>query len=407
MRALRVVTLALAAATLVSAQTSSPPGRMEVRALWVTRGTLNTPAAVADMVKAAIGGGFNTLIVQVRGRGDAYYRSGLEPRAADLGARPDFDPLAETIQRARPAGLRVHAWIAVNLVSSAVELPTSRRHMIHRHPEWLMVPRALADDLARVDVRSADYVRRLARWTRGRPNDVEGLYASPIHPDAATHAVAVSSDIVSQYAVNGLHLDYVRFPNEEFDYSRGAIAEFKRSVDPDLSPAERDRLASLERTDALAYTTFFPERWVAFRQTRLTELVARIGSAVRAIKPDVTLSAAVFPESAYARGGKLQDWPSWLQQSLIDALCPMAYTQDVALFERQIADAQSIAGEVPVWAGVGAYRLSTTATLAHIAAARRQKADGVVLFSYDALVSPPNSAFTLTQLGRAAFGGAR
>ncbi len=85
----------------------------------------------------------------------------------------------------------------------------------------------------------------------------------------------------------------------------------------------------------------------------------------------------------------------------------MAYTQDVALFERQIADAQSIAGEVPVWAGVGAYRLSTTATLAHIAAARRQKAGGVILFSYDALVSPPNSAATLTQLGRAAFGGSR
>ena len=85
----------------------------------------------------------------------------------------------------------------------------------------------------------------------------------------------------------------------------------------------------------------------------------------------------------------------------------MAYTQDVSLFERQIADAQSIAGEVPVWAGVGAYRLSTTATLAHIAAARRQKAGGVILFSYDALVSPPNSAATLTQLGRAAFGGAR
>ena len=359
------------------------------------------------MVRAAIGGGFNTLIVQVRGRGDAYYRSGLEPRAADLAARPDFDPLAETIQRARPAGLQSPC---VDRGESGLE----RRRAAHVAAARDQSPSRVADGAAGargrsrgVDVRSADYVRRLARWTRGRPSDVEGLYASPIHPGAATHAVAVSSDIVSQYAVNGLHLDYVRFPNEDFDYSRGAIAEFKRSIDPDLSPAERDRLASLERADALAYPAFFPERWVTFRQTRLTELVARIRSAVRAIKPDVTLSAAVFPESAHARGGKLQDWPSWLQQSLIDALCPMAYTQDVSLFERQIADAQSIAGEVPVWAGVGAYRLSTTATLAHIAAARRQKAGGVVLFSYDALVSPPNSAATLTQLGRAAFGGAR
>ena len=75
----------------------------------------------------------------------------------------------------------------------------------------------------------------------------------------------------------------------------------------------------------------------------------------------------------------------------------------LGVFEKQIVAARDLAGERPVWAGIGAYRLSAAATLQHIAAARRLDAAGVVLFSYEALTSPPNSATSLAELGRAAF----
>ena len=173
---LRVVAVALALvialatpklATFVAASEGRVPSK-EVRALWVTRATLSSPAAIAQMVRAAQNGGFNTLIVQVRGRGDAYYTSALAPRASELASRPDFDPLAETIAVAARAGLRVHAWIVVNLVSSAVELPASREHVVYRQPDWLMVPRELAAEMLATDPRSPQYVGRLARWTRAR-----------------------------------------------------------------------------------------------------------------------------------------------------------------------------------------------------------------------------------------------
>src|SRR3982751_5111455 len=66
----------------------------QTRALWVTRTTRTSPDAIRQMVAAAQAGGFNTLLVQVRGRGDAYYASTLEPRAPELAGKPDFDPLA-------------------------------------------------------------------------------------------------------------------------------------------------------------------------------------------------------------------------------------------------------------------------------------------------------------------------
>ena len=175
----------IAAATLLAAVSMSAepttiavqpgPEAREIRALWVTRATLAAPGGIARMIRAAQDGGFNTLIVQVRGRGDAYYRSSLEPRAAELATRPDVDSLSETLTRARAAGIAVHAWVAVNLVASAVEIPTSPQHLVHRQPDWLMVPRQLARELYNADPKSPAYLRRLARWTRSRRDDVEGL----------------------------------------------------------------------------------------------------------------------------------------------------------------------------------------------------------------------------------------
>ncbi|MGE3277179.1 MAG: glycoside hydrolase family 10 protein [Vicinamibacterales bacterium] len=376
----------------------------EVRALWVTRYSLTSPAAVTNLVQSAATSGFNTLIVQVRGRGDAYYSGGLEPRAADLAAYPGFDPLAETLRQAHAAGLRVHAWIATNLVSSAFELPASREHIIYRNPEWLMVPRDLAAELRAVDPRSPAYVGRIARWTRAHSTAVEGLYVSPIHAAAAEHLALVLRDLVTRYPVDGVHLDYVRYPNETFDYSAGALAAFRAAVAPDLTEEERRAADARERLDPAAYANLYPERWAAFRRSRLTALVMRLRTVIKAARPDAAVSAAVLPDATEAAERKLQDWRTWLDQSLIDVLCPMAYTEDIVLFSQQVAAVRDLAAGTPVWAGVGAYRLSPTATVRHVEAARRLRTEGVILFSYDALVSPPNSAATLAEVGRAAFG---
>src|SRR6185436_21134213 len=86
----------------------------ETRALWVQRGSLASPQSIATLVKSAREHGFNTLLVQVRGRGDAYYLGGIEPRAAELlRQRDDFDPLATVVETGHAAGLRIHAWINV------------------------------------------------------------------------------------------------------------------------------------------------------------------------------------------------------------------------------------------------------------------------------------------------------
>src|SRR5262245_33217119 len=100
------------AGLLLAGPTPRAAERDEVRALWVTRASLPSPRSVSTLVQTARASGFNTLLVQVRGRGDAYFESALEPRADLLTGQPaSFDPLETLIVRARAEGLRVHAWV--------------------------------------------------------------------------------------------------------------------------------------------------------------------------------------------------------------------------------------------------------------------------------------------------------
>jgi len=142
----------------------------------------------------------------------------------------------------------------------------------------------------------------------------------------------------------------------------------------------------------------FPQRWQEFRRARLTALLTRIRATVKARRPQAMLSAAVFPDAHDATNRRFQDWSGWLESGLLDAICPMAYTTDRALFRSQIATVELLAGNRPVWAGIGAYQLPAASTVENILAARQLGAEGIILFSYDNL-----DASYVTSVARGAF----
>ena len=381
------------------------PTNSETRALWVLRSSLTTPQSITSLVNSARMYGFNTLFVQVRGRGDAYYLGGIEPRASELLRQPDnFDPLATVLETGHAAGLRIHAWINVNLVSSAAELPAAREHLIYRHPSWLMVPRDIGQQMAAIEPDSPGYVGTLARWTRAHNTEIEGLYTSPIVPEAADYTESIVRDLVRRYAIDGIHFDYARYPNDRFDYSRGAIREFRNTVRSKLPETSRRLLDAQEPDDLFAYPDGLPDEWRSFRLARMTALMKRLHATVKRERPAATVSLAVAPDPRDARQLKLQDWGAWLDAGLADAVCPMAYTTESNRFAELIAAAREAAGARPVWAGIGAYRLSPKETVDNIQTARRLGAAGVVLFSYDSLTSPQQATQDyLSVVGRAAF----
>lgn len=397
--------IALLGATLALAFTmgeSSVAAPDEIRALWVQRATLNSSESITRMISTASSNGFNTIFVQIRGRGDAYFNSGVEERASSLTGTPEnFDPLGETIAQARSVGLSVHAWVVVNLVSSATDLPASPDHVIYQHPNWLMVPRALAPELMKINFSNPEYLGLLTRWTRANAEKVEGLYLSPMNPDALTYTTQVVEDLVTLYDVDGVHLDYVRYPNNNFDYSKYALERFKSEVRSTISPDERARVDKLESIDPFAYPENFPNQWKQMRMAQLTALVARLSNAIHRIRPSALVSVAVIPDYTDALENTLQDWRTWVDNGFIDSLCPMAYTIDAEVFATQIKEIRALTPGSRLWAGIGAYRLSPRQTLENINTAKELGANGIILFSYDNLAGPSNDSNYLAVIGRA------
>ena len=319
---LRVVRLPmiLCVAILIVAGNSSQSlsaANEPLRTFWTARASLESPDAVRRAVSAAAAGSFDTVMVPVTLVADAFQV---------------FDGAREMINEARARGLRVHAWIEVTLVAANGELPPSREHVLYQHPEWLMVPRELAAEMLKVDVRTPGYLGRLTRWARANPTRVDGLYVSPLALDAANYLVAAVTAAAKRYQVDGVFLDAVRFPGVDFDYSRHAMEIFRADTRPQLSVEERARLDEVEAIDPFGYAEEFPERWRAFRQSRLTSLVSRLRRALSEISQTLVVSAGVPSDPSSALAESFQDWTNWMQTGLVDGVGRRSGTSGTIVF---------------------------------------------------------------------------
>jgi len=367
--------------------TPRPTPRPETRALWVKRTTIVSPEAVRALVMRAKENGFTDLVVQVRGRGDAYYDSRIEPRSEDLAGQPaSFDPLALTIDEAHRLGIKVHAWINIYLVANIESLPRSKDHLIYKHPEWVMVPRGVAAELYDTPPDRGDYLNRILEFSRANRGELEGLFASPAHAGVKENLFNIWMEIATRYEVDGLHFDYVRYPNPQYDYSRNSIDRFRDEMEKKLPDEERETLADRSRNDPLFYATKFPEAYAQFQRDQVTDLVARIYKGVKKVKPNAIISAAVFANEEDAARSRFQDWKEWLRMGCLDVVCPMAYTPDTETFRRQLLVAMNVASGKRVWGGIGAYKQTAESAIEKIQVTRDLDAQGFILFSYDSSI---------------------
>jgi uncharacterized lipoprotein YddW (UPF0748 family) len=371
-------------------QTPTPraarPLPAEVRALWVVRTTLNHPDSVKAMVQRAHDAGFNTLIVQVRGRGDAFYDARWEPRSSSIVAKQGYDPLALTIKEAHRRGMTVHAWLNTHLLANMDALPTDAQHIYNARPDLLAVPYPLARELYKMDPADPQYRAKIIEYSKTARDRVEGVYMSAAAPETKEHIYSLWMDVLDKYDVDGLNFDYVRYPAPDYEYSRHSLDRFRRWLEPLLAEDVCARFAELAASDPLVHVDSFPAQYDQFRRVQVTELVERIYHGVKKRAPHVLVSADVFANATDAYDKRFQDWQDWLRRGFLDVAALMAYTTETPAFREQIRVAVAAAGPEHVWAGIGAFRNTVESTLEKVAVARELGAKGIVLFSYDSAV---------------------
>jgi len=271
------------------------------RAMWVSAQALESSEGIRRALAATVAAGVPVVVA-----------------SAPLYPEPGPDRFLELVQQAHEHQLLVFASIDIDRATPAGEVPASRQHVVYQHPEWLMVPRALAAELLPLDTRSPEYVGRLARWSRG--HGIDGVYLSPVPNDAPAYVAALVSSALKRYPVDGIQLEAARYPADDFDYGRQSIDAFRQTTRPSLSSAERARVDSDELLDPFAYPNAFPDAWRRFRQTQLTRLVQAVRDATTSATPGIPVVAGVSGSIETDLQNHFQDWRAWIEEHLIDGV---------------------------------------------------------------------------------------
>lgn len=358
--------------------TDRPLAQPEVRAIWLDRGTIvraGSRRGLATIFDRLSEAGINTVFVETVNAGYPIYPSRVAPRQNPLIRR--WDPLAAAVDLAHERDMEVHAWVWVFAAgnqrhNTIVGLPQSYPGpILEAHPDW------------------ANYDHRGEPIPLGQNKP----FLDPANPAVRSYLLRLYEEIVTQYDVDGLQLDYIRYPFQDpsarrsYGYGTASRQRFQQitGVDPvTISPSDR----------ALW------ERWTEFRTEQVNSFVADVAAQMRSLRPDIVLSAAVFPMSEHERLQKLQQhWEVWAREGDVDMIVPMSYAMDTNRLQRMTAPwlVNADLGSVLVVPGIQLLDLPEPAALDQIQALRDMPAGGYALFAVEHLNDNLSGIFSRTQ----------
>jgi uncharacterized lipoprotein YddW (UPF0748 family) len=352
--------------SLVLPADSTEAATPQLRAFWVDafHEGIKTPEQTRRLMADVQRAGANALFVQVRRRADSYYRDTIEPMASD--AQPGYDPLADVIGQAHARGVQVHAWVVTLPAWKDGYNQPNRSHVWYQHgPDKAGWDNWFTRD---IDGRAGECAAA---------NDC-GYFLDPGHPAVAQYTVNALMHLSQRYNLDGLHLDYIRYPSPRYGYNPASLARFQAATGRSDKPAPED------------------PQWMQWRRDQVTKLVKRIYLNLNAVKPRMTLSVAAIAWGAGPQNDDfsnsspfkrtLQDWNGWLNAGYVDFVVPMVYDkedggQQQGWYDSWVNYVRNHHGRRAAAIGVGVWLNNADQNLAQI---RRGASAGIgtVLYSY-------------------------
>jgi uncharacterized lipoprotein YddW (UPF0748 family) len=318
----------------------SVPG--EFRAIWCHSAFGPQGMSWDEAIKALADNGFTAVLPNMLWGGTAFYESTVLPVAPEV--RQKGDQIAACLAACKKYGVQCHVW-KVN---------------------WNMSGRAPREFVERM--------KKEGRTQVGFDGKPEAAWLCPSHPENQKLEIDSMVEVATKYDVDGIHFDYIRYPDEGRCYCAGCRERFEKVVGARIAnwPADVRRVEALRA------------KWLDFRRENITRVVAAVSDQVRKTRPKVKISAAVFPNWAVDRDRIGQDWKLWCDRGYLDFVCPMDYTPQTAAFENLVITQLPLAGKVPCYPGIGlsTWNPPTDAckVIDQITAARRAGCKGFTIF---------------------------
>ncbi|MCH5374107.1 MAG: family 10 glycosylhydrolase, partial [Planctomycetes bacterium] len=309
----------------------------ECRAFWNHSGTGAYEGDWDRTARELAAAGFNMILPNMLWGGRAHYPSDILPRS-DTYTRAG-DQIAQCVAASHKVGLEVHVW-KVNFNLSGA-------------------PR--------------EFVQRIHREQRNQVS-VDGQahdWLCPSHPRNFALELESMLEVARKYPVDGLHFDYIRYPGRDKCYCDGCRQRFEADLGQKVADWPKD-----------CYSGAFKDQYADWRCDQITRLVRAVHEQARTIRPGIKISAAVFGAYPDCRVSVAQDWPEWIKAGYLDFVCPMDYTQSDETFISLVSNQlRLVNGRIPVYPGIGQWRLTDDRTAGQIYYARHLGAGGFTIFN--------------------------
>jgi uncharacterized lipoprotein YddW (UPF0748 family) len=350
----------------------------EIRAIWLDRGTIvraRSERGLAQIFDRLAQAGINTVFFETVNAGYTIYPSHVAPQQNPLIR--GWDPLAAAVKLAHERNMELHAWVWTFAAGN-------QRHnqILNIKPDY---PGPILD--AFPDWAGYDQRGQMIPLGQGKP------FLDPANPQARQYLLRLYEEIVTRYKVDGLQLDYIRYPFQDeaagrtYGYGQAARRQFQQltGVDPaKISPSQKELW----------------QKWTQFRTEQVNSFVAQVSQQLRSKRSNLILSAAVFPLKEQERIQKIQQhWEVWAKRGDVDLIIPMTYAQDTFSFERlaQPWIASSKVGSALLVPGIRLLSLPTIGAFDQIQLVRDLPISGYALFAAENFHNDLQKVFSRTQ----------
>lgn len=313
----------------------------EFRGLWNHSGTGFIPGKWDDTCRTLVHNGLTAILPNVQKPWAADYPSKLIP-ASDVLTRLG-DQLDACLKATHSQGLETHAWVILWSLAGA--------------PEASIAP----------------YRRegRLQVTASGKTIN----WMCPSHPANRAFELAALHELAARYPnLDGIHLDYIRYQAPDTCYCGGCKTRFTKAtgIRPKRWPAD---------VRSGPYAAAFRE----WRREQITGFVSDTRRDLKRLNSRLKLSASVYPLYPGVRDSIGQDWGEWVRRGLVDFVCPMSYTADIAKYTQWYRTQTSHPGvRGKLYPGIGVTtsecRLNAVQTMDQINALRHEGSTGFTLF---------------------------
>ena len=203
-----------------------------------------------------------------------------------------------------------------------------------------------------------------------------GFYIYPGDSGNISEIKQVIKDMAARYGVDGIHLDYFRYPFSRLPLSVSSRTEYMQEYH--LDPAR-----ALDETTPEPLRALIKKSYREFLKTKLTEMLTEISAYVKQLDPQMELSLAVKPNPYQAEVRFSQPWEKWIREGLCDFVVVMNYDPLDAGFEAILKILEKKEYRSKVHIGIGVYNITAPQVRKRINQITVSNFAGYALFSYN------------------------